>query len=255
MHARCDDLSIFYDDHAGEEPALLCLPGWCAGRGAFRDLAQKLSRRVLALDWRGHGGSDRPAGDFGLAEQVRDAIAVIEASGARSVVPLATAHAGWVAIELVKQSRAQKLILVDWLVGVAPAPFLGALAAMQDANKWQLVRDTLFGVWLEGVDHVEVIRFVREDMGAYGFDMWARAGREIAAAYQRHHSPLEALAQLSVPTLHLFAQPTDPGFLQMQEEFAAAHPWFQVQRLDARSHFPTIEVPDQLVEPIARFIP
>src|SRR6266850_7410748 len=100
--ARSDGLVIHYDDRGEGEPALLCLPGWCAGRAAFADLAPRLAERhrVLALDWRGHGDSDAAPADFGAAELVRDALAVIAASGARRIVPLATAHAGWVAIEL-----------------------------------------------------------------------------------------------------------------------------------------------------------
>jgi hypothetical protein len=54
--------------------------------------------------------------------------------------------------------------------------------------------------------------------------------------------------------LHLYAQPADPGYLKVQEEFAAANLWFTVRRVEARSHFPTIEVPAQLVDPIERFL-
>jgi pimeloyl-ACP methyl ester carboxylesterase len=255
MKTSVDGLSIAYDDRAGDEPALLCLPGWCAGRSAFDKLESR--HRLLALDWRGHGGSDKPAGDFGEPELLRDALAVIEASGARRVVPLATAHAGWVAIELYRAlgpERIPKLVLIDWIVTAAPPPFLAALAAMQDATKWQAVRDQLFAMWLEGVDNDDVARFVRDDMGEYGHDMWARACREIAGAYARFGSPLEELARLRPPTLHLYAQPADPGFLNLQQEFAAAHPWFQVRRLEARSHFPTIEVPDQVNAALSAFL-
>jgi pimeloyl-ACP methyl ester carboxylesterase len=259
LRATSDDLSVAYDDHAGAEPALLCLPGWCAGRGAFDELATLLSprHRVLSLDWRGHGASDLADGDFGSAQLVRDALAVIQASGAREIVPLATAHAGWIAIELRRAlgaERIPKLILVDWIVGAAPPPFVDALKALQDRDKWQAVRDRLFAMWLEGVDHPGVIGFVRDDMGGYDYDMWARAGREISRAYASFGSPLEALQPLSAPTLHLYAQPPDPGYLQMQQQFAAANPWFHVHKLDARSHFPTLEVPRQMVAPIERFL-
>jgi hypothetical protein len=44
-------------------------------------------------------GSTGP-GDFGLPDLVEDALAVVVASGAPTVVPVAVSHAGWVAIEL-----------------------------------------------------------------------------------------------------------------------------------------------------------
>jgi pimeloyl-ACP methyl ester carboxylesterase len=257
----CDGLTISYDDAGQGEPALLCLPGWCASRRAFDEFVPLSARthRVLALDWRGHGGSGTPPGDFGMEELVRDALAVIDASGAQRVVPLATAHAGWVALELRRRlglERVPKLVLVDWIVTTPPPPFLGVLAAMRDPTRWLAAREQLFAMWLEGVTHEGVNRFVREDMNRFDFDMWARGSREIGAAYARAGSPLQALAQLDppTPTLHVFTQLTDPGFLKMQQEFSAAHPWFQVQRIDVCSHFPTLEAPDLLAAQIEPFL-
>jgi pimeloyl-ACP methyl ester carboxylesterase len=93
-------------------------------------------------------------------------------------------------------------------------------------------------------------------MASYGFPMWARAGREISSAYAQMGSPLQALASLesSVPVLHLYSQPDDPGYLAAQQSFAAEHPWFSVHKLAAHSHFPIIEVPDELSIAIERFV-
>jgi hypothetical protein len=54
--------------------------------------------------------------------------------------------------------------------------------------------------------------------------------------------------------LHAYAQPDDPGYLDVQRVFAAEHPWFSVHKLDARSHFPTIEVPDQVGSVVGQFV-
>src|SRR5919205_1817422 len=95
-------LRISYDDRGQGEPALLFMPGWCGSRSVFDTLVPRCSAhcRTLAIDWRGHGRSESSPGDFGLGDLVDDALAVIEASGTQSVVPVALAHAGWVAIEL-----------------------------------------------------------------------------------------------------------------------------------------------------------
>jgi pimeloyl-ACP methyl ester carboxylesterase len=86
--------------------------------------------------------------------------------------------------------------------------------------------------------------------------MLARAGREVSSAYARAGNPLRALAQLqpAVPTLHLYAQPENPMYLQAQQAFAAEHPWFRVQQLQARSHFPMFEVPDVMASAIEAFV-
>lgn len=252
--------SIAFDDEGMGDTALLCLPGWCVDRTAFAQMVAlcSRSRRTLALDWRGHGQSDSASGDFDASALIEDAEAVMRASGVRRVVPVALAHAGWVAIELRRrlQSRVPAIVLVDWLVLDPPPPFLGALAALQDQASWQATRDQLFSMWLHGVEDPKIISLVRDVMGAYDAPMWQRAGREIAAAYQRDGSPLSALAALEtpVPVLHLYAQPDDAGYLQAQQAFAAAHAWFEVRKLKARSHFPTAEVPADVAGAIESFI-
>ncbi|WP_367025852.1 alpha/beta hydrolase [Methylococcus sp. ANG] len=253
-------IRISYDDHGQGEPALLFLPGWCGSRRVFDELAERCAqrRRTLTIDWRGHGSSARPTGDFGASDLADDALAVIDTSQAELVVPVALSHAGWVAVELRRRlgARIPKLVLLDWIVLEAPPPFLGALQSLQDSAQWQQTREQLFSMWLQGPDITGLTHYVREDMGSYPFDMWARAGREISQAYAKAESPLQALASQEppVPALHLYAQPEDPGYLAAQRSFGASHPWFQVSKLEARSHFPMYEVPDEMAMAIERFV-
>src|SRR5207244_9318870 len=125
-----------------------------------------------------------------------------------------------------------KLILIDWLVLAPPPPFLGALAQLQEEAHWKQTRDALFNMWTEGVAHQKVEDFVFNTMGSYDFDMWSRGGREISYSYKKHGTPLKALSSLEpkVPTLHIYAQPDDPGYLQAQQEFSSANPWFKVAK-------------------------
>lgn len=148
-----------------------------------------------------------------------------------------------------------QILLLDWIILEAPPPFIGALRSLQDPAQWQQTREQLFSKWLQGPNIPALIDYVREDMGSYPFEMWARAGREFSAAYGRAGSPLQALANLEPPVqvLHLYAQPDDPGYLAAQRSFSAAHPWFQASKLEARSQFPMYEVPDQMARAIERF--
>ena len=183
---------------------------------------------------------------------------MIESSGAARVVPVALSHAGWVAIELRRRlgSRISQLVLLDWIILEAPPPFLGVLQLLQDPSQWQQTREQLFDMWIHGSESPELVQYVREDMGSYGFDMWSRAGREISAAYAQAGSPLQALTQLTpaMPVLHVYAQPEDPAYLAAQQAFAAAHPWFTVAKLAAHSHFPTLEVAHQIASAIEQFL-
>lgn len=255
--ATSQGLSIDYDDRGTGDPALLFLPGWCGSRAVFDPLVAHCRGRTLALDWRGHGRSSDAPRDFGTGELVDDAIAVIEASGARTVLPVGLSHAGWVAIELRRRlgARIPRIALLDWIVLDAPPPFLAALQALQEPAQWRQAREALFSMWLDGMDLPALTRYVREDMGSYRFEMWARAGREIAGAYAQAGNPLQALATLGadIPVLHLYAQPDDPGYLSAQRSFGDAHPWFRVSKLDARSHFPMFEVPGEMARTLEAF--
>ncbi len=258
--AESSGVKIAYDDLGQGEPALLLMPGWCANRTVFRNLSPLSAkcRRVLSLDWRNHGDSATFAGDFGERELVEDALAVIKASGAREVVPVALAHSGWVAIELRNRlgPRIPRLVLVEWFVLNPPPPFLEALRGMQSPDLWRQTVDTTFEMWLQGVENPDLVHFVRDEMGSYGFEMWSRGAREISAAYAKHGNPLDALWGMMRPpeVLHLYAQPDDPGFLAAQQNYAKLNPWFHVQKLAARSHFPMFEVPEAMAEAIERFL-
>ena len=258
--ANSDGLQIDYTDLGRGEPTLLLLSGWCATREAYGRMNELCAqyRRVLALDWRGHGHSEPVVQDFGARELLDDAMAVIEASGAGSIVPVALAHAGWVAIELRRRlgARIPGLVLIDWIVLDPPQPFVAALHAMQDPKRWRQTRDQLFSAWLHGVDNPAVSEFVLDGMGAFDPAMWARAGREIAASYERFGNPLTALKALSppAPTLHIYAQPPDPAYYEAQQSFAAGHPWFKVRHISARSHFPMLEEPEEMAQAVEDFV-
>ena len=262
--ADSDGIRIQYDDRGKGEPIFLCLPGWCVHHSIFAPLAERLSadHRVLAMDWRGHGESQTSDRDWGHAEMVADALAVIAASGVQSVIPIAQAHAGWVAVELRRQlkQRVPKMVFTNWnpiFVDGNPLaqPFLGAMQALQDEHRWRETRERMLNIWLSGAPQ-SVEKHIRTEMESHGSEDWKRAGREITAHYEREGNPLQALSKFSpaVPLLHAYGHPRAPEYLLGQESFARDHPWFAVSRLEAVSHFPTLEAPDEAARAIREFI-
>jgi pimeloyl-ACP methyl ester carboxylesterase len=254
---RSNEAIIDYDDAGLGDPALLLLPGWCATRTAFAPVQDRLSarRRVLALDWRGHGASGPAPADFGEEDLVHDAMAVIADSGAQSVIPVALAHAGWVGIALRRRLGhvVPGLVVVDWLVSEAPSSFLTTLEDMRsDADREEAVAG-LLQRWQAGVVNPSLGAFLAE-MGAAPGEMWERSAREIESAYARHGSPLNALSRLeqSVPVLHLMPS-RDACSLERQGAYTAEHHWYHAALLPARSHFPLFEAPRQAADEIERF--
>jgi pimeloyl-ACP methyl ester carboxylesterase len=249
---------IDYDDEGLGDPALLLLPAWCSTRAAFEPVIDLLRtrRRVLALDWRGHGASSTPTGDFGEEDLVRDALALIAGSGAQSVVPVALGHAGWIGIDLRRRlgSDVPGLVVVDWVVSQAPATLLTTLEDVRsDADRDDAVVG-LLEQWRAGVPDPALAALLA-DMGAVSDAMWDRAAREIESSYARFGSPLRALAGLEhpPPVLHLVSAAEDSFSFERQRAYEAEHHWYHAARLPARSHFPLFEAPRQAADEIERF--
>lgn len=241
---------IRYDDVGQGALTLLFIPGWCTRRDVFTPLVPLCAERhrVLSVDLRGHGDSEHGEGDFDSGTALEDLLAVVAASGAEQVVPVAVSHAGFWALELRRELGAERipqLVLLDWIVTEPPPPFLATLRGLM-SERWGRTRDELLQEWTRGVENEAVLRAIHEDMLEFSEEMWARAAREIAAAYSREGSPLRALAGLSpaTPTLHLYSQPDEHDYLEAQVAFGATHPWFHVMKLPAVSHLPTLEVPE-----------
>jgi len=262
--ADSEGTRIYYDDRGKGEPVFVCLPGWCVHHTIFAPLAERLSarHRVLAMDWRGHGESQAPKRDFGHAEMVADVLAVVQASGAQSAIPIAQAHGGWVAVELRRRlgERVPKMIFTSWNPistsrNALAAPFLAAMQALQDSVRWRETVEQLLTMWLRGAP-TSVDTHIRNEMESHGFEDWARAAREITSLYAREGDPLRALSELRppVPALHVYAQPRALEYLSTQESFARDHSWFVVRRLEAVSHFPMLEVPDETAGVISEFM-
>jgi pimeloyl-ACP methyl ester carboxylesterase len=253
---------LSYTDVGNGTPALVHLSGWCGGREVFAPLLARATRRCVAIDLPGHGQSPTPAGDFTSEDVIRDVIAAVDALGLEKIVPVTLSHAGWQAISLRRELGAYRVpgvVLLDWMPLGAPPGFLDALAALQNEQSWEAVRVQLFDMWRSGVTNTAVQDYIAS-MGEYGYDMWSRAGREIARSFVEQGSPVAAIAKLAAeqgqacPTLHLYAQPSDDSYLGAQRAFAAENPWFAVHRLDATSHFPTFEAADQITGYIDAFM-
>jgi pimeloyl-ACP methyl ester carboxylesterase len=260
-YADAAGVRIAYDDEGPRvDDAVIFLGGWCnSGRSFFAFLAERLAarHRVIRLDWRGHGDSGRPGADFGHDELADDAMAVIEASGVRRVVPVSQAHGGWPAIRLRRRlgDRVPKVVMLSWLVLDPPPQVLSAFGMLQDPGRWRQGLDGLLAGWLAGAPE-GVAGWARRETGSYGYDMWSRAARAVTADYAQHGNPLRAAAELDhkPDVLHLFSQPRAAGFLAGQQEFSAANPWFSVKRLDGATHFPALEIPDVTAAEIEKFL-
>ncbi len=245
------------------EPALLLLTGWCSSRARWKHAAPLLARhrRVVCFDWRGHGDSAPAREDFGTAQLVDDALAVIADCGLERVIPCAASHSGWIAIELRRRlgHRVPAIVNLDWMLVAPSDPYLELIGRLQSEATWPRARDTLFEIWVAGDESDEIAAAI-EVMKRQSGEMWVRSGREIEASYRREHSPLRALAALAHPprVLHIYGQPPADAYLDAQRRFADEHDFFEVHKLTGRTHFSMIERAEEVaaaIETLASEIP
>jgi pimeloyl-ACP methyl ester carboxylesterase len=261
MDVTCNGVRIVYDELGAGEPAFLCMPGWCEPRTAFDRLAPLLvrSKRTIVIDWTGQGDSGRAEGGATAKGWLANAIAVVEETRVESVIPVAISNGGRVAIELrrVLGPRVTKLIHTDWnFILDPPASYREALVRFQDPDHWAASRDGLFTTWIARSTDAALMAHIRGEMGAFRFDDWALAMREIGAAYDTHGNPLQHLASLDppVPAIHLYTQPRTKKYGEGQEAFARENSWFRPRLMNAVSYFPTVDGAEEVAKLILDFV-
>ena len=96
---------IFYEVYGNGTPTVLFLPGWPIGHSRiWKAKVPCFARhyRVVVFDPRGNGKSDRPLDPAAYAdtENVRDALAVMDAAGAERAILVGLSRGGWYAAML-----------------------------------------------------------------------------------------------------------------------------------------------------------
>lgn len=105
-------------DHPGGDPPLVLMPGLTANAHAFDGLIKaglSPALRVLALDLRGRGLSDKPDSSYGMAEHAADVLDLLDALGLRQVVLGGHSFGGLLALYMAAHypERVGKLVIID----------------------------------------------------------------------------------------------------------------------------------------------
>jgi pimeloyl-ACP methyl ester carboxylesterase len=123
-----DGVRLWYELHGDAETTIMLFPGWTLPLRAWKAQIPYLARhfRVIAFDPRGTGRSDRPVGPdaYALTEHVADALAIMDAVQARSVVALSKSRGGQTALTLAADhpDRIVAVIAAAPMVPLSPSP-------------------------------------------------------------------------------------------------------------------------------------
>ena len=250
-HADLDGLRLYYERAGSGDPELLVVPGWCCDHTAFQPQFDHFSQAhtVTALDLRGVGRSDAPAGGYSIPELADDVAAFCAAMRIEKPVLVGHSLGGMIAVEL----GARYPELPSALVLVDPGPI--------DYLPETVEFFTGFAEQLEGPGGEEIRRAYVHDMGArdeelarWIVDHMCAVEQPVAAAVIRGVSEWngrEPLARCNVPVLLLRSE--------LWEEIDAFRlreikPDLEVGITLGAGHFHQLEVPDQVNAMIERFL-
>jgi pimeloyl-ACP methyl ester carboxylesterase/DNA-binding CsgD family transcriptional regulator len=215
----------------GSGPALLCDPGWVThasrqlGLFSFGAFTDRLARRhtVIRYDKPGCGLSDRNGADLSFDAQVKAALAVADAAGARTFSLFGASQGGHVAAAIAARypERVDALVLYGTCASgadLAPAEVRESLVALVRAH-WGLGSKVLTAVFVPGPEAADVAAFTaaqREGASA------ATAARLLEVYYQTDLRDQLPSIRARTAVLHRTADPATP--FELGREIAALVP-------------------------------
>ena len=245
-------VKLAYDSRGKGRPAFVFIHGWTCDRSFFAPQAKHFARRhrVVSLDLRGHGQSDKPQGAYPIKAYVDDIAFLIDTLRLGKVVAVGHSMGGITALQLAADhpDKVAAIVMVD------PAPLVWppelntgvdaivtAIGAGNQEPRRQFIADALFMKTSDKALKKRVLKV----MMASPSHVAADAMKGILA----FDGPAIA-ARCKVPALHLAATPPlNPPHLMTQWMPDVVNGWTV-----GAGHFNMMEVPDQVNSMIGAFL-
>jgi pimeloyl-ACP methyl ester carboxylesterase len=244
----------------GRGPLVVCLPGLGDVREQYRKLAPSLAAagfRVATADLRGHGECSAQWPSYGPEDTGRDLLALIEQLDSGPAIVLANSFAAASAVWAAAQSPSAVAGLV--LIG----PFVRDLpsSALQ-RGLIQLLFARPWGPSAWGGYYASLYPTRKpDDLPAYRAALVGSLRRPgyleaTRAMIKASKAGCEArLAEVKVPTLVVMGE-KDPDFKapQAEAELIAQRLHAEVLLVPEAGHYPHVEFPERVTEPVLRFL-
>jgi pimeloyl-ACP methyl ester carboxylesterase len=246
-------VGLHYAEAGVGDPPLLFVHGWCCNHTFFQPQFDhfRLNHRVVSLDLRGCGESDKPAVGYDIPTLTDDVAALCREAGIER--PVITGHSlgGMIAVELAARypSIPTAIVAVDpGPLAITPesrATFEAFIAALEGPDSASARREYVDQMFLPHEDP-ERRRRITDTMCSAPLDMAVAVLRGVV-----EWNGLGALRLMTVPLLVLLSETgggNDPARL------LTLKPGIQFGVTVGAGHFHHLEVPDQVNAMIDRFV-
>jgi len=246
-----DGVKLAYLDIGSGDRPLVLIHGWCCNHTHWRDQTPEFSERhrVIAVDLRGTGDSDKPDQDYDIAGFVDDVAWLIREIGLDRPVLIGHSMGGVIILNLLRKDPnvARAAVLVDagiMPVGEAMKPLI---AQTIEAMKTPAYKDVATNVVKGFLFRPESPPELRDEVAA---SMATAPQRVMHTAFtsttsEENYPP----GPLPVPSLFVRAA-TLPA---TEEQIKERYPGMEVVSMDA-AHFVHMEKPEEFNAILSRFL-
>ena len=248
-----DGVRMHYIDEGSGEPAFIFVHGWCCDYTFFQPQFDhfRSSHRVVAIDLRGCGESDKPHDGYDITTLADDVAAVCSGLGLSRPVIVGHSLGGMIAIEL----AARHPSLVGAVVAVDPGPidplpetrqiFEGLIAQLEGPDS-DAARRTYVESMFMTADDADRRRHIVETMCAVPSHIALAVLRGVVA-----WNGVGAFLDATAPMLVLRSRPTGSN---APDRLLSLRTDIQIGVTVGSGHFHQLEVPEQVTPMIERFV-
>jgi len=247
-------INLAYEEQGEGRPAMVFVHGWACNRSFFALQAQYFFRRhrVVSIDLRGHGESDKPEGEYPIAAYADDIAYMIKQLGLGKVIAVGHSMGGIVVLQLaaVFPDCVAGIVMIEPVRSFTQPSDEGrariaALAAAIEAGNEEPLRQYVTERFFLPSSDRKLLKEVLAVMTAVPSHVAANALRAIP-----EFDGAAVAALCKVPALHIAATPP----LNPPHLVAQLLPTVINGMTVGAGHFNQLEVPDQVNAMIEAFL-
>lgn len=258
---QLEGVSLYYEEHgaagAGGSPPLLLLHGLGSSSQDWELVTPKLAaqHRVILVDVRGHGRSDKPPGEYSVALFARDVAAFCDRLGLSGLHVIGLSMGGMIAFELVvrRPDLVRSLTIINSGPDMVPRTFqfravmatrLLMLRLLGPPALARMIARKLF----PKPDQANLRQRTEQRLAQNDRDVYMRATRGLIG-----WTVLDHLQEIACPVLVL-ASEGDYTPVAVKQAYVARLRDARLEVVKDSGHAAPADQPDQVVDAILRFL-